>query len=154
MIDEYHLFTKSGKRLLGGLGLGLGLVMSLGCSEAPREGSGPASVSPGGLAQSPNPVAGSRTDEAVPAQAKLIARGRSVYVSNCSACHNPDPGLPGSLGPEIAGSSRALLEAKLLRNSYPEGYKPKRDSRVMMALPYLKGEIGALAAYLASLKPN
>ncbi len=77
-----------------------------------------------------------------------------MYVSNCSACHNPDPGLPGSLGPEVAGSSRALLEAKLLRNSYPEGYKPKRDSRVMMALPYLKGEIGSLAAYLASLKPN
>ena len=154
MIDECHLFTKSGRRLLGGLGLGLGLVMSLGCSEAPREGSRPASVSPGGLAQSPNSVADSRTDEVEPAQAELIARGRSVYVSNCSVCHNPDPGLRGSLGPEVAGSSRALLEARLLRNSYPEGYMPKRDSRVMMALPYLKDEIGSLAAYLSPLKPN
>ena len=92
MIDEYHLFTKSGKRLLGGLGLGLGLVMSLGCSEAPREGSGPASVSPGGLAQSPNPVAGSRTDEAVPAQAKLIARGPLGVREQLQRLPQPRPG--------------------------------------------------------------
>jgi mono/diheme cytochrome c family protein len=132
----------------------LALVMSLGCSEAAQEGTRPDSASPGGLAQSVNSAAGSPQDDVDPAQAKLIARGRSVYVSNCSACHNPDPGLPGSLGPEVAGSSQALLEARLLRNSYPEGYTPKRDSRVMMALPYLKDEIGSLAAYLSPLKPN
>lgn len=72
-----------------------------------------------------------------------------MYVANCTACHNADPALDGSLGPATAGSSIELLEARLLRNSYPEGYIPKRDSRVMMALPYLKDDIPALAAYLA-----
>ena len=75
-------------------------------------------------------------------------RGRAVYLANCSACHNPDPSLPGNLGPPVAGSSLELLEARLLRNTYPEGYTPKRDSRVMMALPYLKDDIPSLAAYL------
>ena len=78
----------------------------------------------------------------------MADRGRAVYVANCTACHNPDPSLPGGLGPEVAGSSTELLEARLLHNTYPPGYTPKRDSRVMMALPYLKDDIPALAAYL------
>ncbi len=86
---------------------------------------------------------------AAAAEPGAVARGRVVYAVNCSVCHNPDPNLPGTLGPEVAGSSLELLEARLLHNSYPEGYTPKRDSRVMMALPYLKGDIGPLAAYLA-----
>ena len=72
-----------------------------------------------------------------------------MYVTNCGVCHNVDPALDGNLGPAIAGSSIELLEARLLTNSYPEGYTPKRDSRVMVALPYLKDDIPALAAYLA-----
>jgi len=84
-----------------------------------------------------------------PADSDAIARGRAVYSANCTACHNPDPSLPGSLGPEVSGSSLELLEARLLHNSYPDGYTPKRDSRVMMALPYLKDDIAPLAAYLA-----
>jgi mono/diheme cytochrome c family protein len=71
-----------------------------------------------------------------------------VYVTNCAICHNVDPSVDGSLGPAVAGSSLELLEARLLRNTYPEGYTPKRDSRVMMALPYLKEDIPAMAAYL------
>ncbi len=144
------VFRKGKKRTLAVLGL----MMSVGCSEVAQEGARPDLASPGGLAQSPNSAAGSEHDDADSAQAKLVARGRAVYVSNCSACHNPDPALPGSLGPEVAGSSRALLEARLIRNSYPQGYTPKRDSRVMVALPYLKDDIGSLAAYLSPAKPN
>ncbi len=79
----------------------------------------------------------------------LGVRGRQIYMSNCIACHNPDPNRPGALGPDIAGSSRELVEARVLRNEYPEGYRPKRETRVMIPLPHLEPEIDALVAFLA-----
>jgi len=84
-------------------------------------------------------------------KAALISRGKSVYQTNCTACHNSDPKLPGALGPELAGSSLPLLEARVLRVEYPQGYKPKRTTHVMQPLPQLKNDIPALEAYLNSL---
>ena len=75
-------------------------------------------------------------------------RGRTVYNSQCTACHNFDPAQPGPVGPEIKGSSRELLKAKVLRGSYPPGYKPKRSTAVMPPQPQLAGDIDALAAFL------
>lgn len=77
-----------------------------------------------------------------------VARGKQVYQSNCIACHNVDPHKPGAIGPDVWGSSQELIEARVLHGSYPAGYKPKRESRTMAALPYLKDEIPALAAFL------
>jgi hypothetical protein len=57
----------------------------------------------------------------------------------------------GALGPAIAGSSFALLEARVLRSEYPEGYAPKRPTRVMVALPHLEARLVELEAYLNSL---
>lgn len=79
-------------------------------------------------------------------------RGEQVYRANCIVCHHPDPRQVGSVGPEIAGASRELLAARLLRAEYPAGYTPKRDSRLMPPLPYLEQDIDALAAYLGSLE--
>ena len=79
---------------------------------------------------------------------ELRARGRGAYVSNCIACHNPDPAKPGGIGPEIAGASAELLRAKVIRNEYPSGYTAKRDTRAMIPLPHLEGEIEAPAAFL------
>jgi mono/diheme cytochrome c family protein len=76
------------------------------------------------------------------------ARGRQVYLSQCASCHAADPGQVGPVGPPVKGASRALLEAKVLNGSYPEGYAPKRPTRVMPAQPQLTGDIDALAAYL------
>lgn len=39
----------------------------------------------------------------------------------------------------------------MLRNEYPPGYTPKRESRAMLAMPHLAGDIPALHAYLASV---
>ena len=75
-------------------------------------------------------------------------RGQEVYMSTCIACHNADPALPGALGPPVKGASRELLEARILRADYPAGYKPKRDTRQMVAFPQLAPHIDALAAYL------
>lgn len=79
---------------------------------------------------------------------QLATRGRSIYMSQCISCHNPIASKDGSVGPALAGSSRELIEARLLRAEYPAGYVPKRQSKVMPAMPYLKNEIEALHAFL------
>ncbi len=76
------------------------------------------------------------------------ARGRQVYLAHCIACHNSDPAQPGPVGPPVKGSSRALLEAKVLNGTYPPGYAPKRPTKVMVPLPAVAPDLAALADYL------
>ena len=83
-----------------------------------------------------------------PAAADPLKKGRVLYITNCAVCHNADPNLPGTLGPPIAGSSRELVEARVLHAAYPPGYKPKRTSHVMQPLPWLAPNIDALTAFL------
>jgi len=75
-------------------------------------------------------------------------RGRQVYLAQCVTCHGPDPAQPGSIGPAIKGSSKTLLEAKVVNGTYPAGYAPKRPTGVMLPLPALAGDIPPLADYL------
>ena len=82
-------------------------------------------------------------------EAALAQRGAQVYQSNCTACHALDPAQPGPVGPPIAGSPLPLLEAKVLRNEYPPGHTPKRDTKAMIPLPHLEPELPAIAAFLA-----
>lgn len=80
-------------------------------------------------------------------------RGRKVYLANCTACHNTDPSQDGTLGPAVAGSSRELLEARVVHGRYPEGYAPKRPGAQMPKLPHLAPAVGDLAAFLAAPTP-
>lgn len=82
---------------------------------------------------------------------QLSQRGKSIYVSNCASCHNVDPSQDGAIGPAVAGSSQELIEARVMRAEYPAGYKPKRETHTMVALPHLQKEIPSLAAYLSSV---
>jgi mono/diheme cytochrome c family protein len=75
-------------------------------------------------------------------------RGRRVYLAQCIACHASDPSQPGPVGPPVKGASQALLEAKVVRGSYPPGYAPKRPTAVMPPMPAVAPDIPALAAYL------
>ena len=75
-------------------------------------------------------------------------RGRQVYLAQCTACHNSDPSKNGPLGPAIKGSSRELLEARVLRGVYPPGYKPKRGTAIMQPMPQLASALDDLAAFL------
>jgi mono/diheme cytochrome c family protein len=75
-------------------------------------------------------------------------RGRQAYVAQCTSCHSSDPGQNGPLGPAVKGSTRELLEARLLRGAYPAGYTPKRPSAVMQPMPHLAASLDDLAAYL------
>jgi mono/diheme cytochrome c family protein len=81
---------------------------------------------------------------------ELVRRGRAAYQTDCVVCHNPDPRDPGAVGPALAGSSLELLRAKVLRNEYPPGYTPKRDTRAMIPLVHREPDLPALEAYLAS----
>lgn len=89
---------------------------------------------------------------AAPATVQTAERGRATYVAQCTACHNNDPKRPGAVGPEVFGASLPLLEARILRAEYPAGYKPKRTTHAMAALPHLKPELEALHAYLNDSK--
>ncbi len=102
-------------------------TLAAACSEGPGGGGESAALSP------------------------AAAEGKQIYAANCTACHNFDPAQPGALGPQLAGSSEALLAAKVLRNEYPPGYTPKRETKAMIAMPQLEPKIPALAAYLASV---
>ena len=75
-------------------------------------------------------------------------RGRQVYLAQCTACHNSDPSKNGPLGPAIKGSSRELLEARVLRGVYPPGYKPKRGTAIMQPMPQLVSALDYLASFL------
>jgi mono/diheme cytochrome c family protein len=77
-----------------------------------------------------------------------VARGRQAYLGTCIACHNMNPALDGAIGPAIAGSSRELIEARVLRAEYPPGYKPKRETKAMPAQPQMAAQIDDLTAFL------
>ena len=77
-------------------------------------------------------------------------RGKAAYV-NCVSCHGPDPTRDGPQGPAVAGASRALLEARVMRGAYPDGYKPKRSTAIMPPQPILQPYLDDLAAYLAEV---
>lgn len=83
-----------------------------------------------------------------PTEEQLVARGQEIYKMNCIACHNPDPAVDGALGPAVKGSSLELVQLRVLKAQYPEGYKPKRDTKVMPPLPHLEKEIEALHAFI------
>ena len=75
-------------------------------------------------------------------------RGKQVYLTECIACHNIDPARDGTLGPSVKGASQELLEAKVLRGTYPPGYTQKRSTALMPAQPKLAPKIPDLAAFL------
>jgi mono/diheme cytochrome c family protein len=75
-------------------------------------------------------------------------RGKQTYLALCIACHNPDPSRDGALAPAVKGSSRELLEARVLRGTYPPGYRPKRDTSIMQPMPHLATAIPDLGAFL------
>ena len=76
------------------------------------------------------------------------SRGKQAYLTECIACHNFDPARDGTLGPAVKGSSQELLEARVLRGTYPPGYTPKLSTALMPAQPKFAPKIPDLAAFL------
>jgi mono/diheme cytochrome c family protein len=94
------------------------------------------------------PLGCSKDSNDSPAKNPDWQRGRAVYLANCVACHNNDPSKDGPIGPAIKGSSKELIESRVLRTEYPPNYKPKRPTKVMPQFPFLKDDIPYLVAYL------
>jgi mono/diheme cytochrome c family protein len=81
-----------------------------------------------------------------------VGKGEEIYKTICSACHGPDANKDGPLGPAIAGASKELVEARVMRAEYPKGYKPKRDTKTMPPFPQYKDNIEDITAYLIKVK--
>ncbi len=79
---------------------------------------------------------------------ELVERGRRVYGSSCASCHNANPKIDGILGPAIFGATKELLERKVIHGDYPPGVAPKRSTKAMQPLPWLRNDLPALHAFL------
>ncbi len=91
-----------------------------------------------------------------PEDAALLAKGKRLYLSNCIQCHNRDPNLKGSLGPEMVDAPLEVMTSKIMTGVYPQklppGYVPKRKTKVMRKIPHLKNDIPAIYAWVQSVK--
>ena len=107
-----------------------------------------------GLAAALLTLSAACSDAGEPAVETAATRGKRIYQNVCIACHHGDPNQDGAVGPATAGSSRELLEARVVRGEFPPGYTPKRPDGTMPAFPYLADQIGYLTAYLeAAARP-
>lgn len=88
----------------------------------------------------------------VPDKTKLVARGKVLYTANCIVCHNKDPNKKGSIGPELAGTSLEVMQEKVAKGTYPQGYVPKRKSKVMKKFPHLEKDVPALHAWIEAMQ--
>lgn len=75
---------------------------------------------------------------------------KSLYLNKCAKCHNVNPTKYGSIGPDIAGSSKELLTLKTQKKQYPVNYKPKRKSRIMPLIKLSETELDSLYKYINS----
>lgn len=85
-----------------------------------------------------------------------IDKGKRLYLSNCIQCHNRDPNLKGSIGPEMVDAPLSVMTSKIMTGAYPAvlpvGFVPKRKSRAMRKIPKLEKDIPTIFAYVQSLK--
>ena len=75
---------------------------------------------------------------------------KSIFINKCAKCHNINPTKPGSIGPDIAGSSLELVTLKTQKREYPKNYKPKRKTKIMPIVKLTIKEIQQIHNYLNS----
>lgn len=85
-----------------------------------------------------------------------LDKGKRLYLSNCIQCHNKDPNLKGSLGPEMVDAPLSIMTSKVMTGAYPAvlptGFVPKRKSKAMKKIPKLKNDIPAIYEWVQSMK--
>lgn len=85
-----------------------------------------------------------------------INKGKRIWLSTCIQCHNRDPNMKGSLGPEVVDAPLSVMTAKVMTGKYPEplpaGFVPKRKTKAMRPLPKFKDDIPSIHAYVQSVK--
>lgn len=90
------------------------------------------------------------------AQTVDLAKGKRLYFSNCISCHNKDPNIKGSIGPEMVDAPIEVMTAKVMTGVYPvvlpKGFIPKRKTKLMRKIPNLKNDIPSIHAWVQSVK--
>jgi mono/diheme cytochrome c family protein len=85
-----------------------------------------------------------------------LDKGKRLYLSNCIQCHNKDPNLKGSLGPEMVDAPLSIMTSKVMTGAYPAvlpaGFVPKRKSKAMKKITKLKNDIPAIYEWVQSMK--
>jgi mono/diheme cytochrome c family protein len=85
-----------------------------------------------------------------------IAKGKRIWLSTCIQCHNRDPNVKGSIGPETVDAPLEIMTAKVMTGKYPDklpaGFIPKRKSKAMRPLTQFKNDIPAIYEYVQSVK--
>lgn len=85
-----------------------------------------------------------------------IDKGKRIWLTTCVQCHNRDPNLKGSIGPETVDAPLEVLRAKVMTGKYPDplpaGFVPKRKTKAMRPLPQFKNDILSIHAYVQSVK--
>ena len=61
---------------------------------------------------------------------RLWRRGRAMYNARCTSCHNPNPNLPGSVGPALRGAGQELIVDRLTNG---KGAMPVQKDMVRFA---------------------
>ncbi len=88
--------------------------------------------------------------------AAALARGAKAYKANCVRCHNADPNVKGSIGPEQVDAPFEVVVSKIMTGKYPDplpkGFVPKRKSRSMTPLKNKKDDIPYIYAWIQSVK--
>jgi mono/diheme cytochrome c family protein len=92
----------------------------------------------------------------IAADQATLDKGKRLYLSNCIQCHNKDPNLKGSLGPEMVDAPLEVMTAKVMTGAYPAslpaGFIPKRKTKAMRKIPKLQKDIPAIYAWVQSVK--
>lgn len=85
-----------------------------------------------------------------------ISKGKLLYLSNCIQCHNKDPNVKGSIGPEMVDAPLEVMTSKVMTGKYPAqlppGFLPKRKTSAMRPITKLKNDIPSIHAWVQSVK--
>lgn len=86
----------------------------------------------------------------------LLDKGKKLYMANCIACHNKDPNLKGSIGPELVDAPLSVMTSKVMTGAYPTvlpaGFVPKRKTKAMKKITKLQKDIPAIHAWVQSVR--
>jgi mono/diheme cytochrome c family protein len=87
-----------------------------------------------------------------------IQKGKEIYLSTCTKCHNKDPNVKGPIGPELVDAPVEIMAHKVEKGRYPEvlpaGFVPKRKTNQMIKQPQHLKDVPSIHAYIQSVKKS
>lgn len=87
-----------------------------------------------------------------------IEVGKKIYLSTCTRCHNKDPNVKGSIGPELTDAPLEVMQHKIATGRYPDvlpaGFTPKRKTKLMTKFSQHVADSASIHAYIQSVKKS